>query len=452
MGAAGLAVLGPRVARRSPRRGRVAIVGAGTGGVAAAYFLAGTYDVEVFEARARIGGHCDSRVMRYRGRRVVVDLGAQFFHPDTHPIYVTLLEDLGLSGETLEATAGLCIFPVAGGPPVFSSSHALATPERAIDFADFTQLARQAVLSGLPWTTTVGAWIRGLPVRQAFKDEVLVPWISATIGSSEARALRTSARSILQTFALAFPADLSRPATTFTSRIGLQGNLQRMLDRSPRVRVHLKAPVRALTRDRDGWILHTPAGRRGPFRHVLLNAPPRVGRKLLRPLPAFACVTELLEAYRYFDARLVIHTDPAYVQHDRDNWAAYNAGVDGRRCEGSVWLGALQDRLPSGATVDVFKSWASRRRADPRHIVAERRFQHPLITRSAIDAARALGLWQGHRGLYFSGQYTTGADLQETAVYSAMRVAQCLAPCSRSLASLESLLAARGLAGVSYDL
>jgi hypothetical protein len=52
-------------------------------------------------------------------------------------------------------------------------------------------------------------------------------------------ARRASARSILQTFALAFPANLLEAATTYNSKIGLQGNLQRMLDRSPTARVHL---------------------------------------------------------------------------------------------------------------------------------------------------------------------------------------------------------------------
>ena len=45
----------------------------------------------------------------------------------------------------------------------------------------------------------------------------------------------------------------------------------------------------------------------------------------------------------------------------------------------------------------------------------ERRFKHPLITRSTIRAARALRPLQGRKGLYFSGQYTTGMDLQESA-------------------------------------
>jgi len=451
-----LAALGalPAGAAGSARRERVAIIGAGMGGVAAAYFLAGSFDVDLFEARSRIGGHCDSRVIKHRGQSITVDLGAQFFHPDTHPIYVTLLEELGLydpahpdADATLQAPASLCIFRTGGGAPIFSSSHPLATPRRAADFAKFTQLARQAVLSDMRWEITVDAWIRSLPLRRAFKEDVLYPWITATIGCTRGDARRTSARSILQTFALAFPANLLEGPTTYNSKIGLQGNLQHMLDRSPTARVHLCTPAQALSRTRGEWFLRTPSGRKGPYRFVVLNAPPRIGRELLRPLPAFADVTALLDVYRYFDSRLLVHTDPAYMHRDRRNWAAYNAGVNGRQCEGSAWLGALQEKR-----VHVFKSWAQRRRADPNHILLERRFKHPLIGRSTIKAARALRPLQGRKGLYFSGQYTTGMDLQESALYSAMQVAEALAPGSRTLASLEARLSARGRAGISYDL
>ena len=464
-GAVGLAALGAFPASASgsgrPRSGRerVAIIGAGAGGVAAAYFLAGSFDVDLFEARSRIGGHCDSRVIEHGGRRITVDLGAQFFHPDTHPIYVTLLEELGLFDPehpdvdaTVQAPASLCIFRTAGGAPIFSSSDPLSTPLHAIDFATFTQLARDAVLSDMSWEVTVDAWIRSLPLRQAFKTDVLYPWITATIGCARDDARRASARSILQTFALAFPANILDGATTYNSKIGLQGNLQRMLDRSPTANVHLGAPARALSRKHAGWFLRTPAGRKGPYRFVVLNAPPRAGRELLRPLPAYADVTALLDKYSYFDSRLLVHTDPAYMHHDRRNWGAYNAGVDGLRCEGSAWLGALQEKSSPNASVHVFKSWAQRRRADPKHILLERRFKHPLITRSTIKAARALRPLQGRHGLYFSGHYTTGTDLQESALYSAMQVAEALAPGSRTLASLKTRVSARGRAGISYDL
>lgn len=464
-GAVGLAALGGRsvlagvdVAAASGRD-RVAIIGAGAGGVAAAYFLAGTHSVDVFEARTKIGGHCDSHVLDYRGERVVVDLGAQFFHPETHPIYVTLLEQLGLfdparlnGRATLAAPGSLCIFPMTGGPPVFSSAHPLATLPLSLQFANYTQLARSAVLSNLPWETTVDAWIRSLSVSQPFKDEIAFPWTASLIGSPQADALRASARSILQTFALTFPANVAKGATTFNSRIGLQGNLQRLLDHTPTARVHLNAPVLALMRRRDGWSVRTRSHEHGPYRHIVLNLPPRDGRRLLRKLPTLAHVTSLLDRYEYFDSRLLIHTDPAYMQPNPTNWAAYNAGVTGRECEGSVWLGALGHTLPSGSPVNVFKSWAEHRRHDPRHILFERRFKHPVISRAAVEAARALRPLQGRDGLYFCGQYTTGFDSQEAAVYSAMKLTEALAPRSRTLAALKRLLAARGHAGISYEL
>ena len=464
-GAVGLAALGalPASAAGSggprSRRERVAIIGGGAGGVAAAYFLAGSFDVDLFEARSRIGGHCDSRVIKHQGRRITVDLGAQFFHPDTHPIYVTLLEELGLydpehpdGDATLEAPASLCIFRTAGGAPIFSSSHPLSTPDRAIDFAMFTQLARQAVLSDMSWEITVDDWIRSLPLRQSFKKDVLYPWISALIGSARADALRSSARSILQTFALAFPANIFEGATTCNSKIGLQGNLQRMLDCSPTAHVHLGSAC-AGPESQTRRLVPGDAG--GSAGTVSVRGAER----------ATACWTQaaafaprvrrhhcLLDVYEYFDSRLVVHTDAAYVHRDRRNWGVYNAGVNGPNCEGSVWLGALNEKSASGATVDVFKSWAERRRADPTHILLERRFKHPLISRSTIRAARALRPLQGRNGLYFTGQYTTGFDLQESALYSAIKVAEALAPDSRTLASLNTRLSARGRTGISYDL
>jgi uncharacterized protein len=198
--------------------------------------------------------------------------------------------------------------------------------------------------------------------------------------------------------------------------------------------------------------LETPSGTRGPYRHLVINAPPHVGRKLMRTVPGFGHLAELLSAYEYFDSRILVHTDPAYVQRNRRNWEVYNAGVRGRQCEGSVWYGALNRKLSSGQSIDVFKSWAERRRADPKRILLERRYKHPHITREAIQAARALGPLQGRNGLHFSGVYTTGFDSQESAIYSAMNVAENLAPRSHTLAALKTRLAARGLGGTSYEL
>jgi uncharacterized protein len=458
VGAAGL--LGSAVpSHASPGRRRVAIVGGGCGGVTAAYFLAGTCDVTVFEARPKIGGHCDSRELDYRGTPITVDLGAQFFHPETHPIYTTLLEELGLydpdeedAGATVRAPGSVCVFPRGGGRPRFASTQPLLSPVYTLDFAVYSQCARQVVLGDTSWEVRVDDWIAGLPVSPGFKDDVLFPWISALIGTTHANAARSSVRSILQTFALAFPANLLAGASTYNSTIGLEGNLHRMLEASPTAVVLPNSPAAGVSFDGQQWSVRTSAGVHGPFDAVVLNAPPHTGRSLLGGLPWAADIVGLLGGYEYFDSRLVIHTEPTYVHPDRDLWTVYNGEVAGAECEGSVWLGPFHPALPDGTTVDVFKSWAQRRASDPADVLLERRFRHPLITPEVIRTTRALQTTQGRNGLYFCGQYTTGMDLQEAAVYSAMRVADALAPDSATLASLRTRLELRGHGDVSYEL
>ena len=444
---------------------KVGIIGGGAGGLAAAYFLDGVCDVELLESRSKVGGHCDSQLVDYAGQPITVDLGAQFFHPATHPIYVTLLEELGLynpdapnGDETLEAPGSVCIFPMTGGYPFgngwprFCSTQPLLTPFRAVDFAIYSQVARQAVLGNLSFEVRLDDWINGLPVSRDFKDNLLFPWLSALIGATRQNAVRSSARAILQTFALAFPANIFEGASTYNSRVGLGGNLDRLLARAASARVQLNAGVTSVGYDGAKWTVQTPTGTYGPYDALIVNAPPHVSKGFLAGLPWASDLLGLLERYEYFDTRIAIHTDAAYIHRDKSFRCVYNAGIDGVECEGSVWLGGIHGKLANGGSIDIYKSWVQHRRAEPKNILLQRSFKHPLITPDVIRAARSLAGLQGRNGLYFSGQQTTGFDLQEAAVYSAIKVADALAPSSPKLASLRQRLQARGRTGISYDL
>jgi len=440
-------------------RQRVAIIGGGAGGISSAYFLDGSCDVTLFESRAKVGGHCDSQLITYQGEQLTVDLGAQFFHPATHPMYSALLQELGLydpahpgADQTIEAPGSVCVFPKNSFWPRFSSTAPYLTPFPAVDFLIYAQFARQVILQNKSWETTLAEFIASLPVSQGFKDGVLSPWLAALIGTTRVNAARSSARSILQTFALAFPADPFQGASTFNSKIGLEGNLEALLARSPGTLLQVNAGVKGLSYANGVWTVQTASGARGPFDAVVMNAPPHTSSGLLAPLPWAADIVALLARYEYFDTRMVIHTDPVYADPLRSLWAVYNGEVDGNECEGSVWLGGIHPKLKNGATVDVFKSWVSHRSVQPKHILLDRTFRHPLITPDVIRAARSLASVQGRNGLYFAGQHTTGFDLQEAAVYSAAKVADSLAPASTKLAALRARLASAGQSNISYAL
>jgi predicted NAD/FAD-binding protein len=343
-------------------------------------------------------------------------------------------------------------YPFGSGWPRFCSTQPLLTPFRAIDFAIYAQIAREAVLGNLSWEVRLDDWINGLPVSSDFKNNLLFPWISALIGTTRENAVRSSARSILQTFALAFPSNIFEGASTYNSKLGLGGNLDRLVSRSSLASVKLDSPVLQLGFDSGQWLVTTAAGSSGPYDAIVMNVPPHTSKALLSPLPWTSATTALLDRYEYFDSRLVIHTDPTYIHRDKTFRTVYNAGIDGLACEGSVWLGGIHPKLPNGSTVDLYKSWAQHRRKDPSNLLLERRFRHPLITADVISATRSLASVQGQNGLYFSGQHTTGFDLQEAALYSAIKVADALAPTSPKLAALRTRLQARGRTGISYDL
>jgi predicted NAD/FAD-binding protein len=440
-------------------RPRVAVIGGGASGIFASYFLDGLYDVVIFEAQSALGGNADSRTLQYQGQSVVVDVGPQFFHPDTHPIYMTLLEELGLytpdhpdTDATVEADGSLTVFPIGGGWPLIASTAPLLTPKYLLDFAIYTQAARLAITGNMPWEITLGNWVNSLLVSSGFKKEVLRPWLAALVGATTDSAMRASARSILSLYALAFPANIFQGAKTYNSKIGVQGNLQHVIDATAALDVRLNAQVQGLSFDGQSWTVQTASAAEGPFDAVIVNAPAYASKDLLKNEPSASDIVSLLASWEYFDVRILIHSDPAYVHADRLFWATYNAGVDGSQCEGSAWLAPFHDKLPGGKTVDLFKSWANRRRVDPKSILAERRFKHPLITPQVLPAIRALTSLQGRNGLYFAGgAYRTAFEDQESCVYTASKVARALAPASQTLASLEALLSARGRSGISYD-
>lgn len=437
-------------------RPKVAVIGGGAGGIASAYFLDGDCDVTLFESRTKIGGHCDSQLINYKGTQLTVDLGAQFFHPATHPIYSALLQEVGLydpanpnADQIIEAPGSVYVGQKGSVWPRFSSTAPYLTPFPAVDFLVYAQFARQVILQNQSWEMTIEQFIRSLPVSQGFKDSVLAPWIAALIGTTHENAQRSSARSILQTFALAFPANPFDGASTFNSKIGLEGNLQALLARSPRTLVQVNAGVSGLSYANGKWTVATATGSQGPFDAVVVNAPPRISSTLLEPLGWASDIVSLLKRYEYFDTKMVIHTDAKYVNPLRSLWAVYNGEVTGKECEGSVWLGGIHEKLTNGSTVDVFKSWATRRAAQPKNILLERSFKHPLITPDVIRATRALQATQGRNGLYFAGQHTTGFDLQEAAVWSALKMSERLAPASATVAALRARL---GGNVPSYDL
>jgi uncharacterized protein len=435
----------------SPKK-RLAIVGGGMGGIATAWFCDAEWDVSLFEARDRLGGNCDSATIEDREGDVVADLGAQFFHPETHPTYFALLELLepleqGRSERRLryEITASLAVVPLGGGDPYFTSAGLVRTPLHAVEFLVYARAARKMAFGG-DYDVTVADWVGDLPVRQRFKTQILLPWLTASEGHSLEETKRSSARAVLQLFAPSHPRRPLQQATTWSSKAGLQGHLRALADDCRGASFHTGSPVVRVEKEHASWFVVTKARRAGPFDAVAINAPPWESKKLLGHLPWAEELVGILERFEFVSHQLTIHADPTYMHRERRHWGLANVGIEagerGDNSELSIWMGAALDRR-NGKPVDLFKSWTTYRSQAPKRVLFARTFQHAIKTPTMMRAARKLGAWQGRHGLWFAGHFTSGIDLQEWALRSAMDLSSALCASSPNLAALERRVRSR---------
>ena len=77
---------------------KIAVVGSGISGLAAAWLLDRRHDVTLFEADRRPGGHTRTiDVEMERGRIVPVDMGFIVFNEQTYPNLTAMFEHLGVA-------------------------------------------------------------------------------------------------------------------------------------------------------------------------------------------------------------------------------------------------------------------------------------------------------------------------------------------------------------------
>jgi predicted NAD/FAD-binding protein len=162
----------------------------------------------------------------------------------------------------------------------------------------------------------------------------------------------------------------------------------------------------------------------------------------VRRLPHGQRVGKVLASFPYYRATITIHTDPAFVAADRRFWSFDNVEVANGWGQGSLWYGAVHPPLADGSTIDIFKSWTTNRGREPESPIYSERFLHALPSPDLGRAQVALDRFQGRHSVWFVGSHCIEVDSQDTALRSAMRVADVLAPTSRHYATLKASIGA----------
>lgn len=419
---------------------RVGIVGGGMAGVSLAWLLDGARDVVVLEARDEIGGNIRSVEVDVDGHPLVVDMGAQFFHPGPYPAYTALLTYLGLYPPTSGVPGSSHSFPasitVAAGteplprfvsPVLPDRSWPLLSPWNSAGVAAFgTAFLAAKIREQLhgSWTLTLGEWLPTLGLSRAQWEGMLLPWAASLFSGSIDQARGLSARAAMIFAAKALPANLWEPVVYYIVDRGMAEVLRRLLDQCSTVQVWTGARVRDVEREPLGtFTLHCDDGRSVTVDDLVLASSGPASLRLLEGIPDTAPQQSALRSIEFHDARLALHTDPVYVPPNPFFWSFLNCQIEGPYCEASMWMAPVLAGAPATSTGKLWKSWVTHRSHQPAHVLHQVEFRHMLPTVSTLIAQAALRAMQGRDGIWFAGGYTWPYDSQETALLSALGVA-----------------------------
>jgi predicted NAD/FAD-binding protein len=417
-------------------RQRIAVVGAGLAGLAAAWLLARRHDVTLFERQPRPGFTAAAvLVPDARGAETAVDVPLRVFYPGYYPTLTALYRRLGVASEPVSYAAS---FTDATGALYFryrnlrlgDASYGWLAPQdlllgaRARDIVRgllrFHRRALPALARGELGAPTVGEYAHAAGCPSAFVDGLLLPSIATVCTCTLEQARGFPAAVIVDYLARGLAREAVRRACG-----GADDVQRRLLQRigAPRT----DARIAALRRQGPGIELRLDDGRSERFDHAVLATQANQARRLMAD--AAEDEVRVLEAFRYQPVEVLTHRDPALLPARRRDWSPVNLRLSSGHAapQSTIWLNRVMPALHGAA--DVFQTVHPQTEPRAGLLLGRAAFERPLVdaaSQRALKGLHALHAQPGRR-LWFCGSYAqAGIPLLESAVRSALEVSRRL--------------------------
>ncbi|MFF8271463.1 NAD(P)/FAD-dependent oxidoreductase [Streptomyces sp. NPDC016562] len=379
---------------------RAAVVGAGVAGLTAAYVLASSYEVTLYEADDRLGGHAHTHETPGPGGRTVnVDSGFIVHNEHTYPTLLRLFRELGIGTQDAEMSMSVrcdgCALEYAGarGPAGLFASRAALRGRHLRLLAEvplFHRGARRLLARGADPALTFGDFLREGGFSSYFISHFALPLVAAVWSCPASTALAYPA-AYLFTFLhhhglLSVTGSPQWKTVTGGSAAYVNAAAKHIQ------RVRTSSPVAALWRTRSDVRIMTEDGVTETYDAVVIATHPDQALRLLADPTQDE--KRYLGAFTYSRNPAVLHTDTSLLPRSARARASWNYRMTG--CEPSTDpvrvsydMQRLQ-RLPDGA--DYVVTLGADDLIAPHLVVDRMIYEHPVYTPESVAAQKQLPL------------------------------------------------------------
>ncbi|MEX2962298.1 NAD(P)/FAD-dependent oxidoreductase [Microbulbifer sp. TYP-18] len=410
---------------------RIAVAGSGIAGLTAAYLLNRRYDITLFEAEDRLGGHTATVEVEEDGRTLAIDTGFIVFNDWTYPNFIHLLNQLGVASQPTDMGFSVCSdrddFEYAGNNlnSLFAQRSNLFRPGHWRMLRDILRFNRSAVsdwhAGKLDEQLTLGDYLAQNGYSEEFVWRYLVPMGSAIWSASTKQMLEFSASFFVRFFFNHGLLNLFNRPQWRVIRGGSREYIEPLVA-TFKDRVRLATPVQSVLRKPDGVSL-LAGGEEMEFDAVVLACHSDQALRCLGDPSREE--RELLGAIPYARNSVVLHTDCRLLPRYRRSWASWNYRLQ----EGDTQLPVLTYNMNILQRLDAKLTYCvtlnSESNIEPGRILHRFEYAHPQFSIAGMQAQKAWGKINGVNRTWYCGAYWANG-FHEDGVNSALRVTRAL--------------------------
>ena len=409
-----------------PRGARIAVVGSGISGLAAAWLLKDSYQVSLIEAGSYFGGHSNTVDVTLNGMTHPVDTGFLVHNDLTYPNLIALFKHLNVDVHASDMSFGVSIaepdIEWAGTDlsTVFAQRRNLIRPAFLAmlrDILRFNKNAQRYLTETHSNPISLAQLLDLERYGQTMRDWYLLP-MAAAIWSAPVKDILGFPAAHFLTFCLNHRLLQIQERPQWKTVVGgSRCYVQKLVEQLSDVR--LNAPVRRIERLPDSVAVHTARDVEN-FDAVVLACHAPTSLALLDAAPQ---EREVLQAFRYQENRAVLHTDIRLLPRRKKVWSAWNyLARGGASQEQPVAVSYLLNQLQAlPFTQPVIVTLNPHIEPLPDLVVKELTYEHPILDAAAAQAQTRLPSIQGLDRVWFCGAWA-GYGFHEDGLKSALRV------------------------------
>lgn len=403
----------------------IAVIGSGIAGLATSHLLQRMHRVTLLEKNDRLGGHTNTVVLpEGPDAGTPVDTGFIVMNHRNYPLLTRLFDQLGVQLRDSDMSFGYHDAPSglqycgSGLNGLFAQRRNLLRPSfhRMLkDTLRFFKTAEADLENPTLASETLGSYLQRHGFGQAFVDHHLIPMGSAIWSTPCEQMMAFPALGFLQFFHNHGLLSVKDRPQWKTVVGGSHDYIRRMRESWDRVDVKLNANIQKVYRDAEGVEIVYADGSYSRFDAVVIATHADQALDLLAD-PS-ETERELLGCWHYAASHAILHTDESVMPPLRKVWSSWNF----RRIEGMHTcltyhmnrLQGLQTKQPYFVSLNLPR--------EPKGIIGEFDYTHPMYTREALASRERLKNLNGSNCTWFAGSYF-GNGFHEDALRSAVDV------------------------------